>query len=328
MRQAELFDPPQVAFRFRNLEIDDQRVTTDALQGSHDGTRLVLVKLLVPDARITGAAADKQNFVVRFDDEQGETTVAAFEVIGDPRRLLAAIQFGLSRRQFARRLEEVARHGDARRARETICPYCRAKLLTVEDEPVAPQVWCEYCDSLITTVPVENLGDSERDYRLCPQCGLYSRPRKFTIAYFYFLIFHAGVHHDVVYRCSGCMRPTVWRMVLGNLPGVLGMPLALTQWTRVYRDSTGRGPLRGLDAANRMLRRRRRIEKALDRYDRILERHPYSAGVLYNVAQGLIARGDMNHARQTLAMAVENCANYAPALWHLAKFKASDPESG
>ncbi len=145
---------------------------------------------------------------------------------------------------------------------------------------------------------------------------MYSRPRKFSEAYFYFLIVHAGVHHTEKYCCSGCMRPRVWRMLAGNLPGVLGMPMALTQWFRVYRDSVGRGPLRGLDSANRLLSRGK-INRALDQYAKILKRHPVSAGVLLNVAGGLIARGELESARQTLELAVANCSNYGPALRQL-----------
>ena len=101
-------------------------------------------------------------------------------------------------------------------------------------------------------------------------------------------------------------------MVFGNLFGLLGLPLAITQLTRVYRDAVKKGPFQGLDEANRLLRRGK-VEKALDRYWKIIDRHPVSAGVLYNVALGLLARGDQDHARQTLEMALENCANYLPA---------------
>ena len=117
------------------------------------------------------------------------------------------------------------------------------------------------------------------------------------------------------------MRPEAWKMTLGNLPGVLGMPLALTQLLRVYRDAIKKGPFQGLDKGNRLLKRGQ-VEKALEQYSKIIEKHPFSAGVLYNVAIGLLAQGDRVHATETLDMALQNCVNYAPAERMLSKLQA------
>ena len=101
-------------------------------------------------------------------------------------------------------------------------------------------------------------------------------------------------------------------MLLGNLFGLLGIPIAVMQLVRAYGDSIGKGPFRGLDTANRLLQRGR-VERALKGYSKIIEIHPVSAGVLYNIALGLIAQNDLSHARQTLNMGLENCPNYVPA---------------
>ncbi len=318
----------RTTFRFRELIDHGTLVQREQGAGVHGGEQLELGPLRIPDNQITRAAFDNGQLTIHYLDPEAQPRFARFVVTDDPVPVWQSVNYGLSRRNFAAQLDQAIARNQGHLVRETVCPWCQAKILTLQSGDWSPQVWCEYCDALITTIFVEGLAETERDYRICPQCGMYSRPRKFSEAYFYFLIVHAGVHHVENYCCSGCMRPRVWRMVAGNIPGVLGLPMALAQWVRVYRDSVGRGPLRGLDSANRLLRRNR-ISRALQRYARILERHPVSAGVLYNVARGLIARGERVSARRTLELAIRNCSNYGPALQQLQQLDAvefSGPE--
>lgn len=304
--------PKPVRFQFHDLRIDSEPVDDPRFDGMHDGSWLVLGELRIPDSQIAGFGTNQTVFVVGFHDSSGRHRVVQFVIKGRTELVRDALNYGLSRREFEVQLAQAATVGRARDVRETVCPWCLAKTLTI-DRDKSPQVWCSWCDSLITTIPADGLGDVERNYRICPECNMYSCPRKFSEGYFYFLIVHAGVHHKEHFCCGGCMRPRVWKMLFGNLFGLLGMPLAITQWVRVYGDSRGEGALRGLDAANRSLRRRR-IDRALARYSRIVERHPFSAGVLYNLARGLLLRNDLNHCRQTLELAISNCSNYAPAI--------------
>ena len=67
---------------------------------------------------------------------------------------------------------------------------------------------------------------------------LYARPREFTIMYFDFLLVVYGYRYRKVCRRDTCMRPEAWKMLLGNAPFVLGVPVALGQLWRVY---TGKG---------------------------------------------------------------------------------------
>lgn len=303
----------RVTFGFVELVVNGIPVQQDRDTGSHDPEHLTLGKWQIADRDIRSISVVEEQTRLEFVDEESRVHKVVLRVLPDPDPLTRAINYGLSRRQYAERLEQVATRHQGHLTRQADCPWCEARLLVMDGgEGWSPQVWCEYCDSLFTIDPVEGLGDTERDYRICPECLMYSRPRRFSEAYFYFLIIHAGVHHTTTRCCSGCMRPRAWRMVLGNLPGLLGLPFAMTQLVRVYRDSTGPGPLRGLDSANRMLRRGR-TTRALARYSAIMERHPVSAGVLYNVALGLVAGGDPDNARRTLQLALENCPNYRPA---------------
>ena len=315
-----------IPFQFHDLRVDSEPVYDQRSQGSHDGEWLTLGEFRIPDSQIVGFGTNESVIVLGFHDSAGQHKLVQFVVYGKTEPLRDALNYGLSRRNFTSELARAAHEGRGRDVRETVCPYCQAKTLTM-DRSQSPQVWCSYCDSLITTIPVDGLGIIEKDYRICPECKMYSRPRKFSEGYFYFLIAHAGVHHKEHYCCSGCMRPRVWKMLFGNLFGLLGMPLAITQWFRVYLDSAGRGMFRGLDAANRSLRHRR-IDRAIARYYRIVEKHPFSAGVLYNLARGLLARNDVDHGRQTLELAISNCQNYAPAIALLAELDTKSRADG
>jgi len=301
-----------VKFIFRELYLNNSLIHLERDRGSHDGDRLLIGKLEIPDRDIRYLNTVDHQLHVGWDDVDQLPQVASMIIDADTGPITRAINYGLSRRVFLEQLDQAASEGLGTKCRDSECRYCRAKILSIDEYPWSPQVYCHYCDSLNTTIEVPDLGLLEQEYRICPQCQMYSRPRNFTIAYFWFLIFHADISHETIQCCNDCMRPQAWKMFFGNLIGILGLPLAVTQLVRVYRDSIKRGPFKGLDEANRLLKRGR-VEKALDRYWKIIERHPASAGVLYNVALGLIAQGDYHHARETLVLALQNCANYPPA---------------
>jgi hypothetical protein len=313
---------PETKFRFHQLQINGEPAGSGVQEGLHDGHQLWLHELKIADAAITRVVVQDGRLSIAAELPEAGPVFLELTVLRDARPLLAAIQFGLSRRRFEQLAGAAAADGRGRQIRRTDCPWCSARIFTLDGDVDAPQVWCEYCDSLVTLVPVDGLGDAERYMRLCPVCNLYSRPRRYTIAWFYFLVHHAGIHQKVKEYCTGCLRPDAWKMLLGNIPGVLGVPFAMMQWYRAYRNSFDRGPFRGLDKGNITLRRKRQIGVALKYYERILNRHPYSAGVLYNVGVGLLMRGDGEHARQALWQALENCSNYRPAQNLLARMTA------
>ena len=312
MRSHSTHEKRLVRFSFRDLYLNDSLSHRERNLGSHDGDRLQIGKLIVADRDIQYLNTAGNQLHVGWQDADSGPRVASMIVDTDVRPIRDAIHFGLSRRVFDTQLQEAGSQGLGNHCRDTECQFCQAKILSLDAYPWSPQVYCPWCDSLNTTVEVPDLGLREKEYRICPLCGMYSRPRNFTIAYFWFLIFHASVSHKIVVCCNDCMRPEAWKMLFGNLFGVLGLPLAVTQLVRVYRDSVQSGPFRGLDEANRLLKQGR-VDKALDRYWKIIERHPVSAGVLFNVALGLIANNDRPHARQTLQLCLENCGNYTPA---------------
>ncbi len=300
-------------FWYREIDASGQEFGLDRFKGFHDGHRLVLGVVEIPDSCITDVAREDERLHLSWVDlETGQPEQATLRVYKRAAALKQAIDFGLSRRRFQAQLERQAAGGMGHACRSTICTHCQAQVFTFEPVEFAPQVYCGYCDALNTTIEVPGLNDVEKDYRICGRCGMYSRPQWFSITYFYFLVFHAGVHHKAVYCCAGCMRRSAWLMLLGNLPFLLGFPYAVVQFIRVYRDTNRRGIFARLDVAN-LLMQRGKIEPALEEYGKIIERHPVSAGVLFNIAVGLVKQGDYQAAQRTLEMAVENCSNYLPA---------------
>jgi tetratricopeptide (TPR) repeat protein len=297
----------------REFCLNNSLVRRERQGGFHDGTFLYLGSLEIPDRDIRFLQTSGRELHVGWDDRQQGPQVASMIVDADIRPVVDAIHFGLSRRVADEQRQRLAAEGRGAEYRTAECRYCHAQILARDLPPWSPQVYCPWCDCLNTNDARLETPVTEKDYRICPECGLYSRPRRFTVAYFWFLVFHAGVHHEVVECCGDCMRPRAWKMLFGNAFGVLGLPLTVTQLFRVYRDSARRGPFYRLNRANRLLKQGR-IEQALDYYWQMVEGHPASAGILYNVALGLIARGDLTYARQTLELALEHCSNYRPAM--------------
>lgn len=145
---------------------------------------------------------------------------------------------------------------------------------------------------------------------------MFSRPKRFTVFYFYFLIAVYGWHSRTTWRCPTCMRPDAWKMLLGNLPFVVGVPVAAVQIARSYSGDVGGGPFAGLDAGNRAARAGR-FPAAIEKYRGILERHGHAAGVKYNLGLSLLKQGDKRRAAETFRLALEDCANYGPAYQRL-----------
>ena len=102
-------------------------------------------------------------------------------------------------------------------------------------------------------------------------------------------------------------------MLFGNIFGLLGLPVAVTQLIRSYRGRVEKGPLKGLDDAN-ILANRGKIDRALDRYDVLMDNLPINAGIKYNIGSGLLTKGDAVHAESMFLLSLEDCSNFAPSL--------------
>lgn len=216
--------------------------------------------------------------------------------------------------------QELTAKGEAHRFRKVDCPSCHATL-DLTDMEVTPQVHCKFCHTVSTLPDPLNAdspaADSEKGYRLCDECVMYSRPRQFTIFYFYFLLLFYGWHSRQTWRCPGCMRGEAWKMLFGNLIFVLGVPVAIIQLFRAYGGTDVGGRFRGLDSAN-LKARSGDFDAAIEAYQGILKAHPIAAGVKYNIAVALLQQQRTEEAARMLEFALADCSNYLPAAGLLA----------
>jgi tetratricopeptide (TPR) repeat protein len=299
-----------IRFKFQWVNQDGNVTGLWRKRGSFDGEILVLDKASIPAGAITHVEIRDKRLLLAAMTEEGEPALLLLETsAGILKRLAAALNVARSSLWAEAHKRELNEQGRGHAYRDAVCPCCGATVV-LSDMPHSPQLFCQFCGSLVT------LGEpgapaGERHFKLCDECGMFSKPRKFTVAYFYFLLVVYGVSQRVTWRCPACMRGAAWKMFFGNLLFVLFVPVAIVQLIRSYGGSVS-GPFAGLDTAN-LKARRGDLAGALRIYNRISERVPYCAGVKYNVGQALLQQGRTPEAAEAFRLALEDCSNYAPA---------------
>lgn len=291
-------------------------------KGSFDGTTLVLDdQSIAADQIFQLAVRDKFMSLVAVDGagEAFQHTIAVYKTTAGELKT----QLDISRSDAMARREhaELQASGEAHLQRAEICPHCSATLSLVA-MPDTPQTYCTFCEKIYTRDA--SLGEDalprkdEGKYQICEECGMYSTPQKFTVFYFYFLVVVYGWSSRTTWRCPGCMRGDAWKMLFGNVFGLIGIPVAMTQLYRCYFSQGGAsGKLKGLDTAN-VMANKGKVEAALGRYETLMENVPVNAGVKFNIGSGLMAKGDFEHAVPMFQMALEDCGNYWPAVQRMA----------
>ena len=181
--------------------------------------------------------------------------------------------------------------------------------------PETPQVYCHFCDSLTTSGPGGM--PAEHEFGLCEECGMFSKPKRFTIFYFYFLVFVWGYSSRVTHRCPACMRGEAWKMLLGNLPFLLGVPVAIVQLFRCYGGKITGSVLADLDTAN-LKARKGDMLAALQGYQKVLELTADTTISIEFVALALLEQEEIQRASDSLELVLVDCANYSPAYSALA----------
>ena len=322
------FDP--ISFKFR--WVDDAGVTTglfSSLGGSFDGEVLHLHTTEIVADSITSISSQEHYISIAAESREEGPYHITFALYGtEPKPLIKAINASRSDVLAIANQQELEAAGQGESYRQQICTHCAATV-TLSFLPITPQCYCEYCETLFTVnmrehvrvlpgeAPIGMTSQQESEHKICDECGMYSHPRKFTIFYFYFLLYFMGWSSDKTFRCPGCMRWEAWKMFAVNIFGLLGLPVAITQLIRSYRSKTSKGPLSGLDDAN-ILARKGKIDRALDRYDKLMDNVPINAGIKYNIAQGLMRKEDFASAKAMYTMSLEDCANYWPSVAGLA----------
>ena len=306
-----------LAFKFHWMDEKGQGVGFRRKKGRFDGATLTLDETEVPAGAISNVSVRDERMILTVPTEEGTVGLAillpAKQTAAD---LKAALDVARSAAWAAHHRDELARRGRETAYRDAVCPACAATVV-LSDMPKTPQLFCTFCGTLSDRddqqiAPIAEL----QTYRLCDECGYFSQPKKFTVFYFYFLLVVYGWHSRTTYRCPACMRGDAWKMLFGNAPFLLGVPVAVTQLARSYSADIGNGPFAGLDAGNRAARAGK-FPKAIEKYRAILDAHGHAAGIKYNLGLALLGQDDKLRAAQTFRLALEDCANYAPAYLQL-----------
>ena len=291
-----------------------------ALSGSFDGKHLTLDEETYPVATIFGVGVYGNVLsLVIFDNEDHSASVV---IVGEsPDTIKHAIDSSRTHAEVEQEHERLIAEGQGDSFRSVACPHCNA-MISLSKFADTPQCYCNYCETLFTIrdqygareLETKTLTpDLETKYRMCEECGMYSYPRQFRKFYFIFVVYFMHIANEKTVRCPACMRIEAWKMLFGNIFGLLGLPMAIIQLFRSYRGKIESGPLKGLDDAN-ILANRGKIDRALDRYDILMDNLPINAGIKYNIGSGLLTKGDVPHAEAMLLLSLEDCANFAPSL--------------
>lgn len=300
--------------RFKFQWIDDNGNATGFLRkrGSFDGENLLLDDVEIPAGVITQVEVRDTRMVFAVLTESGEPAVLAINLSQRAaQNLKSEIDISRSATWAEFHKQRLEKTGRLAAFRDEECPECGATLV-LTDMPQTPQLYCQFCNALSTVDAANDPPAGEHDLRICDECDMFSKPRKFTVFYFVFLVFVYYVNQRSTWRCPACMRGDAWKMLFGNLPFLIGVPVAMVQLVRSYGGSIAGGPYQGLDAAN-LRARRGDLMGALEGYRAILERVPHSAGVKYNLGRALLEQGETARAAATLQLALDDCSNYAPA---------------
>lgn len=299
-----------LSFKFHWLNQNGQQAGLLRKKGRFDGETLELDDVEIPASVIMHVETRDSRMALSVMTQSGEP--ATFLLMPtNTRQLKAALDVSRSAVWAEMHREDLQKKGRGHVFRSERCPECGATLI-LSDMPVSPQLYCRFCHALSTVAADLERPAGEQHLRLCDECGMFSKPRRFTILYIYFLLFVYGWWSKTTWRCPACMRGEAWKMLAANFVFVLGIPVALVQLFRSYGGTDLSGPFRGLDTGN-IKARKGDVGGALQQYRTILERVPHCAGLKYNLGLALLQQGDKARAADSFAAALEDCVNYVPA---------------
>lgn len=300
-----------VQFKFKWVDAQGKEPGLFSKKGMLSGDSLTLDGQELPANTLVGNEQWGNRFALIEPGQDGEAEHRTIAVTEGADNLRPALNRAHSKQEAHRRREQLQKQGRGGAYHEAECPHCHATL-DLTDFPRTPQVYCWFCNTITTIDSPDGVPRAESAYRLCEECGMYSKPRRFTIFYFYFLLVIYGFSSRETWRCPACMRPEAWKMLFGNLLFVLGVPVALVQLFRSYGGTDIGSLYGGLDAAN-LKARKGNLEGAIQQYRKILENHEAAVGVKYNIGMAFLHKNDRENAARTLEYALEDCSNFRPA---------------
>jgi len=299
-------------FKFKWLNPQGQETGFLRKHGELRGDVLVLDKAELPVAGLAEVAVRDNRLGVTVLNQEGKPEGCGITVSGGATARTLKMHIDVARSSHWAQMHKATleKQGEGHLYRDETCPRCQATLILSRLEK-SPQLYCHFCDTLMSIGDPRAVPAGEGDLKLCDACGMFSKPRKFTIFYFYFLLVVYGWRQQITWRCPACMRGDAWKMLFGNLVFVLGVPVAIGQLIRAYSGDVIGGPFKGLDGAN-LKARKGDYAGAIAKYRSILEQVHHSAGIKYNIGMGLL-KEQPNLAVESFEGALKDCSNYAPA---------------
>lgn len=280
-----------------------------ASRGMLGGAGFQSKRVAIEVGRFVRAEARAERVIMWIEVDAGSVEPRVIEVYR-PRASLFAQRFNRiasEARMLARQAEMEAR-GRAAEMRVVRCGACEG-LIDLADFPEGHEAYCPYCET------VTNAGVSRKEQeqiRRCDRCGYFSMPRTITCFYGYFLVVAVGWIFHRKHMCSACMRAEAWKMLAVNALFLIGVPVALTQLARAYFGGTALGGVYGgLEAAN-VAARKRRHEKALERYAEISARLGGSSIAAFNSGLALALADRNPEARRAFEASLRACPNFEP----------------
>ncbi len=305
-----------IDFKFHWVGENGQQVGFFSKKGNLSGNDLTLDDTTLPVGSIVDVDTRGNILVLGLVSEDDEPIHAAIQT-SKAGKLKSELGVRRSATWAELHRKELQEKGLGHTFREETCPSCTATIDLSNKEPT-PQMSCDFCHTISLSESFDhgpqtpNQSNSETGYRICDECGMYSKPRKFTIFYFYFLLYVYGWRSQTTWRCPGCMRGEAWKMLGGNLIFILGVPVALVQLFRSYGGTDIGALYKGLDKAN-LKARKQDLGGAIEIYQNILRERPTSAGVKYNVGLAMLQQNRTEEAARMFEYALADCANYHPA---------------
>lgn len=304
-----------INFKFYWANENDRPACFLPKRGNLSNDQFVLDDTTIPLSTITQIdAQDKHLVLTTFEDNNLPNSVSIYTSKANKLKFELGIRCSETwTNNHKKRLEE---KGQGHLFRQEKCPVCTATIDLTYKEPT-PQMSCEICNTISESPASNSTSKTETGYQLCNECGRYSKPQKFSIFYFVFLIVDISLEYRTTWRCLSCMRGEAWNMLAVNLIFILGVPVSLFQLLRSY-GVTDINPLyKNLDKGNHRARRQK-FNEAIAIYQKILLEHPISAGIKYNIGLVMSQQNRTEEAARMFECALTDCANYRPAALALA----------
>ncbi|MEE9403924.1 MAG: hypothetical protein V3V20_03445 [Algisphaera sp.] len=305
---------PALSFRFQYINGRGHEMGLISKTGQFDGQTLQLDREMLPVDHILKVQRRHDRLILHLNPDRPVGCFASHLAFDVTSGAIDAIHSSLneiaSSRRTAGRRHRLEEAGAGESFRSAECPHCRATIdLTGFDE--TPQIYCDYCDTVYTangSGPVD-----EAAFSLCDQTRMYAQSRGFMELFVPMFTGWKPWRCRRVHACNAAFKRTAYKMLLCNLPTLVGVPTALLQLVRVYRGGEAKSvAFRGLSKANYHAISGK-TDKAIAGYRDLAERLGPAAGVHYNA--GLVAGNAEFFAEASMAFgsALEDCSNYRPA---------------